>query len=149
MRYLLDNSDGETVIAVPQDDDTQYETLIAETYTDEQGISKPKYSQVGRANATLPTANAGDVKSLTLVSGTAQLETTGRKSKVYVQITGGSSGTVKVDIGPTSAVAKTLVAATAANAAASQVLTIDLPANWYIKVTVVTATIAAAVQQSV
>lgn len=84
--------------------------------------------------------------SVALVSGTAVQDATGNDSTWYVPITGGSAGTVKVDIGPDNTVANTIVAATAANAVASQTLTVKLPANWFIKVTVVTATIAASAQ---
>jgi hypothetical protein len=79
----------------------------------------------------------------TFVSGTAQQNAAAVSAKYFIGITGGSAGTVKVDIGPTSAVADNLIPATAANAVASQTLVIDVPAGWYIKVTVVTATIVA------
>lgn len=80
---------------------------------------------------------------VSLVSGTAVQDATGVGTTWYVPITGGSSGTVAVAIGPTSSVAHPIIAALAANAVASQTLTVKLPANWYIKVTVVTATIGA------
>ena len=79
----------------------------------------------------------------TFVSGTAQQNTAAVKAKYFIGITGGTAGTVKVDVGPTSAVADNLIPATAANAVASQTLVIDVPAGWYIKVTVSAATIVA------
>ena len=79
----------------------------------------------------------------TLVSGTAQANAAAVSAKYFIGITGGSAGTVKVDIGPDSSVAHNLIPATAANAVASQTLVIDVPAGWFIKVTVAVATIVA------
>lgn len=79
----------------------------------------------------------------TLVSGTALQDATGVGTTWYIPITGGTAGTVKVEVGPTEAVAHTIIAATAANAVASQTLTVKLPANWWIKVTTSVATIPA------
>lgn len=84
--------------------------------------------------------------NVALTSGTAVQDATGKDSQWYIPITGGSAGTVKVDIGPTSGVANTIIAATAANAVASQTLSVRLPAGWYIKVTVAVATIGANAQ---
>lgn len=141
-RYLLDNTDDVTVVTVSQDDDLTYTTLIAQTYTDEDGIAKPRYAALGYDNPKV-TKNAPGTPfaALTLVSGTARQDTTGRKTTVLIPITGGSAGTVKVEIGPTSAVANVAHPLVAANAAASQLLTIPLPALWFIKCTVVTAVI--------
>lgn len=84
--------------------------------------------------------------SVALTSGTAVQDATGRNTTWYIPITGGSAGTVKVEIGIDNTVAHTIIPATAADAVASQVLTIRLPANWWIKVTVAVATIAANAQ---
>lgn len=84
--------------------------------------------------------------SVALVSGTAVQDATGKNSTWYIPITGGSAGTVKVDIGIDNTVAHTIIPATAADAVASQVLTVKLPANWWIKVTVAVATISANAQ---
>lgn len=93
-------------------------------------------------NAILnPTATA-----LTVVSGTAQQDATGLPSNVYVPITGGTSGTVTVAIGPTSTPATTIISA--ANATLNQTVDFNLPAGWYFKVTVGgSAAIAAGAQQ--
>jgi len=79
----------------------------------------------------------------TFSSGTAVQNTATVSAKYFIGITGGTAGTVKVDIGPTNSVADNLIPATAANAVASQTLVIDVPAGWYIKVTVAVATIVA------
>jgi hypothetical protein len=148
-RYLVDNNDA--VVTVSADDDVTYALLVAETYTDGQGNLKPKYEETGYADhrvvaAGLNTPGAG-VAALTLVSGTAYQDTTGKPSTVYVPLTGGSAGTVKVEIGPTSGVAKLIHPLVAANAVASQLLSIRLPALWFIKVTVSVAAITAGSQQ--
>jgi len=72
--------------------------------------------------------------ALTVVSGTAQQDATGLPSNVYVNITGGASGTVTVAIGPTNAVATTIISAQ--NATLNQSLDFNLPAGWWFKVTV-------------
>lgn len=82
--------------------------------------------------------------TMTLVSGTGQANPSATKwATIYVGITGGSAGTVKVDIGPTISCADNLIPATAANAVASQTLTIRVPPGGFVKVTTVTATIVA------
>lgn len=88
-----------------------------------------------------PTATA-----LTVVSGTAQQDATGLPSNVYVPITGGTSGTVTVAIGPTNAVATTVISA--GNATLNQTVDFNLPAGWWFKVTTGgSAAIAAGSQQ--
>lgn len=72
--------------------------------------------------------------ALTVVSGTAQQDTTGLPSNVYVNITGGTSGTVTVAIGPTNAVADTIISL--GNATLNQTVDFNLPAGWFFKVTV-------------
>ena len=78
----------------------------------------------------------------TLTSGTALQNTGGSLAFLCLGITGGTAGTVKVDIGPTSACADNLFPATAADAVASQNITVPVPIGWYVKVTVAVATIA-------
>lgn len=72
--------------------------------------------------------------ALTIVSGTAQQDATGLPSNVYANITGGTSGTVTVAIGPTNATAVTIV--NAQNATLNQTVDFNLPAGWFFKVTV-------------
>ena len=107
-------------------------------------------NDLGGGNALAPlqalvnnAPNAPTFTTVTLTSGTAVQNAGTAKQKYYVGITGGTAGTVKVDIGPTSACADNLVPAAAANAVASQVIPVDVPAGWYIKVTVTVATINA------
>lgn len=93
-----------------------------------------------------PTSQGGSpaVGTLTVVSGTAQQDMTKQRSKVYVTVTGAGSGTVAVAIGPDATTANAIIPAT--DATLSRTVFFDLPANWYFKVTVVTATIASAKQ---
>lgn len=109
-------------------------------------------NQLGGGNALAPlatvVANGGNAPTfptpVTLVSGTAQQSPSlTAKVRYFIQITGGTAGTVKVDIGAANTVTQNLIPATAANAVASQVLVIDVPAGWYIKVTTSVATIVA------
>lgn len=56
-RYFIDNTDDVTVVVVSVDDDVTYTTLSAETYTDENGIVKPKYEETGLGDSRVtPTA---------------------------------------------------------------------------------------------
>jgi hypothetical protein len=146
-RYLLSNVDQATVVTVSEDDDETYITLTNETYTDEQGVAKPKYQAVGYDDPNVTPNQPGiGYSALTLVSGTAYQDPTGRKTTVVIPITGDTAGTVGVAIGPTSGVAHSVVPVVAANAVASQVLSIPLPANWFIKVTASVATVTAGAQ---
>jgi hypothetical protein len=92
----------------------------------------------GYGAATFPTA-------VTLSSGVAHANATALKQKYYVAITGGTAGTVGITVTDTQAtpVVHTLVPVVAANAVASQVFEVSVPAGWSITVTVVTATINA------
>jgi hypothetical protein len=72
--------------------------------------------------------------ALTVVAGTAQQDTTGLPSNVYVNVTGGASGTVTVQIGPTNATATTIISA--GNATLNQTVDFNLPAGWFFKVSV-------------
>lgn len=72
--------------------------------------------------------------ALTVVAATAQQDASGLPSNVYVNITGGASGTVTVAIGPTNATATTIVSAQ--NATLNQSLDFNLPAGWWFKVSV-------------
>jgi hypothetical protein len=81
----------------------------------------------------------------TFVSGAGYVNATALKQKAYVQITGGTAGTVGVTLTDTAAspVTHTLIAVVAANAVASQVLEIPIPAGWTATVTTSVAIIAA------
>jgi hypothetical protein len=88
--------------------------------------------------------NAPTFTTVTLTSGTAAQNAGTAKQKYFIGITGGTAGTVKVDISPDNfTTTHNLIPATAANAVASQTLVVDVPAGWYIKVTVSVATIVA------
>lgn len=78
--------------------------------------------------------------------GTAsQLSDATRDYTVYLTVgTAGTAGAVK--IGPTSAVANTLV--TGAALTSGQVITVRLPAGWYLEISATTATLAASVAVS-
>jgi len=86
-----------------------------------------------------PTANS----TVTLTSGTAVQNSAAAAATYYVGITGGTSGTVKVEMGPTSACAITVILAAAGNAVSSYPLPLHVPAGWYVKVTTSVATINA------
>lgn len=86
-----------------------------------------------------PTANS----TVTLTSGTAIQNAASAAATYYVGITGGTAGTVKVEMGPTSACAITAIPAAAGNAVSSYPLPIHVPAGWYVKVTTSVATINA------
>ena len=86
------------------------------------------------------------VNTLTVVSGTAQQDASGVWSTIVVGITGASAGTVHVEIGPTNAVADSVIPVVAANAVASQQVSFRLPPGWWFKVTATTASIANATQ---
>lgn len=145
-RYLLNVSTSDVTV-VSEDDDLTYTTLIAETYEDEQGINKPLYEEVGYTdpNAT-PNQPGVGYAALTLTSGTAYQDTTGRKTTVIVPWSGGTAGTIGIKIGPTSTPAHIVVPVVAANAVGAGVASIPLPANWYIEATASVATITAGAQ---
>lgn len=82
--------------------------------------------------------------SESLTSGTAIQNPTSSWAFLCCDIALGSAGTVKADIGPTSACADNVIPATAANAAASQKLFVPVPPGWFVKITVAVATISAA-----
>ena len=79
--------------------------------------------------------------TVTLTSGTAVQNTNTTSATYYVAITGAASGTVSIAIGSTSSTSTVVVPSTTANAAASQVIPVDVPSGWWIKVTTATATI--------
>lgn len=85
-------------------------------------------------------AAAAPVLTPAFASGTAaQLTDTSRDYMVYLEI--GTAGTANiVAIGPTSTPANTVVASGVATA--GQVMTIRLPAGWYLKWSATTATLA-------
>ena len=76
----------------------------------------------------------------TFVSGTAaQLSDTSRDYMCYFTI-GVGGGTVTLAIGPTSTPANTIVSA--ATGVEGGVISVRLPAGWFLKITTVTSTIA-------
>ena len=80
--------------------------------------------------------SAPAVSTPTLVSGTALQDATGFQSTWYIPITGHASGTVVVAIGPSAGVANNLFGTLDVDATTIAGLTVILPANWYIKVTI-------------
>ncbi len=85
------------------------------------------------------TTTAAAVLTPTFASGTAaQLTDTTRDYMVYLTV--GTAGTITVAIGPTSTPANTLISA--ATATGGEMVSFRLPAAWFVKVTLVTATLA-------
>jgi len=80
---------------------------------------------------------------VTLTSGTAVQNTASVSAEYYISITGAASGTVKIDIGPTASTTTNVIPVVTGNGVNSNTFTIKVPASWYIKVTVVNATIVA------
>jgi hypothetical protein len=79
--------------------------------------------------------------TVTLTSGTAVQNTNTTSATYYVAITGATAGTVSVSLGSTSATSTNVIPATSSNAVSSQVIPVDVPSGWWIKVTTTTATI--------
>jgi hypothetical protein len=80
------------------------------------------------------------ISSPGFASGVAsQLSDTSRDYMVYFQI-GTGGGTVALKIGPTSTPANAIL--TAAAGVAGELLSVRLPAGWYLEITVATSTIA-------
>jgi hypothetical protein len=86
------------------------------------------------------TAASAPVLTPTFASGTAaQLADTTRDYMVYLEI--GTAGTANVlAIGPTSTPANTVIASGVATA--GEIMTVRLPAGWYLKWSATTATLA-------
>lgn len=109
------------------------------------GITGSTNDNASNGLALLKAAQAPTVNTPTVVSGTAQQDPSGLPSDVYVQITGGASGTVKVDIGASNAVSTPLIPN--GDATLSRCTHFRLPAGWFFRVTVGgSASIASAVQ---
>lgn len=90
-------------------------------------------------NAGSATAGSAPVLTPTLSSGVAaQLADVTRDYVLYLTV--GTAGTITVAVGPTSTPANTLVSA--AVATSGEVISVRVPAGWYTKVTLVTATLA-------
>lgn len=90
--------------------------------------------------AGITTAASAPVLTPAFASGTAaQLADTTRDYQVYLTI--GTAGTANsVAIGPTSTPANTVVSS--GTATTGEVMTVRLPAGWYLKWTATTATLA-------
>jgi hypothetical protein len=103
----------------------------------------------GNALAALETVIANNptptFATVTLVSGTPHVNAGAAKQRYFVGITGGTAGTVGITVTDTAGtpVTHTLVPVVAANAVASQVFDVPVPAGWSITVTVSVATINA------
>lgn len=80
-----------------------------------------------------------------LVSGTGVQLSTAAGAMLVLDITGGSAGTVKIELSADGVTYTTVVPATAANAVASHGRTVRVPIGYFVKVTVAVATIASAV----
>ena len=78
-----------------------------------------------------PDANS----TVTLTSGTAVQNATSVFATYHIVIGGNSNGTVQVAIGNTSACSNVIIPATANNASTNHVMSIRVPAQWYLKVT--------------
>lgn len=98
------------------------------------GVLTSNQDKAAQLSALLNAILNPSVTALTVVSATAQQDATGLPSNVYVNITGGASGTVTVAIGPTNATATTIINAEAATANVN--VDFSLPAGWFFKVTV-------------
>lgn len=89
---------------------------------------------------TSTAASAPVIASPGFASGTAsQLSDTTRDYMVYIQI-GTGGGTVSLAIGPTSTPANAIL--TSAAGVNGELLSVLLPAGWFLKITVATSTIA-------
>lgn len=93
---------------------------------------------VAAFNGGTDTAGSAPVITPTFASGTAaQLADTTRDYMIYFTV--GAAGTITLAIGPTSTPANTLINAQAA--VAGELIDFRLPAGWFVKVTLATATI--------
>lgn len=116
--------------------------------TIEQIVSFVNQLGGGPAVAALAAAagtSAPTFATVTLSSGVAHVNAADVTETYYVAITGGEAGTVEVQLIDTqeSPVTHTIVPATAADAVASQVIPVRVPAGWSIVVTTSVATIVA------
>lgn len=97
-------------------------------------------TDVIHADGGTSSANSAPVLTPAFASGTAaQLADTTRDYMVYLEI--GTAGTANVlAIGPTSTPANTVIASGVATA--GEIMTVRLPAGWYLKWSATTATLA-------
>lgn len=104
------------------------------------GEATDTFTSVIAANAGTSSAGSAPVLTPTFATGTAaQLTDLTRDYMVYLEI--GTAGTANVvAIGPTSTPANTVIASGVATA--GEVMTIRLPAGWYLKWSATTATLA-------
>lgn len=82
------------------------------------------------AGSTGQPVGAGTIAVETVVSGTAKRINASRDTDIYVDI--GTSASLKVEIGPTSAAATTIYRAASA---AVGMMSFRLPIGWYVKFT--------------
>ena len=146
--------DSEQILCGDADYDTQSVTVYNSSLGNGRGYNGTTVAAHQAAGSTTPnvtvisTSTAPQpvvptTSTVTLTSGTAVQNTASTGAIYYVGITGGTSGTVSVAIGATSATSTTVIPATVGNAVASQTLTVQVPTGWYIKVTTSVATINA------
>jgi hypothetical protein len=107
-------------------------------------MADTKISAATAGAATSTTSNSSAtatvIASPGFSSGSAsQLSDTTRDYVVYFQI-GTGGGTVAIAIGPTSTPAYAIL--TSAAGVSGELLSVRLPAGWYLKITVATSTIA-------
>lgn len=98
------------------------------------GVLSPNQDKAEQLEQLLNAVLNPSVTALTVVTATAQQDATGLPSNVYVNITGGASGTVTVAIGPANTTTTTVI--NAGNATLNQTVDFNLPAGWWFKVTV-------------
>lgn len=98
------------------------------------------FGEVINANAGTSSAGSAPVITPTFATGTpAQLSDLTRDYMVYLEI--GTAGTANVvKIGPTSTPANTIIASGVATA--GEIMTVRLPAGWYLEWSATTATLA-------
>lgn len=73
---------------------------------------------------------AGDMRTKTVTSGTAFQISTKRDSRAYINIT--TSASLRVELGPTAATVENV---SIAQSSALGVVTVFVPAGWYLKLT--------------
>lgn len=97
----------------------------------------------GVAAATYARTVTPATKLVTFASGVAQVVTATHSTTVMVQLDAAVAGHVTAAIGPTSTAVHVVCATLDLLASSDELLTIPVPAGWYVKITVVTLTIHA------
>lgn len=103
------------------------------------GEAVATFAEVVNANAGTSSAGSAPVITPTFASGTAaQLADLTRDYQVYFAIATGG-GTVSLSIGPTSTPANAIM--TSATGVNGALISVRLPAGWFLKITLATSTI--------